>query len=312
MYWFGSDMTRIGFIGRTKLLYETIISFSELDGIEVSFIWTCKDEAYYDFNSKNFEDLANKLGAKFFCSSSISEFSNLVEADVVVSINFINIIPKSFIEKFKFGIINAHAGDLPRYRGNACPNWAILNNESKVVLCFHQMDEGLDSGDIIRKEAFKLSNDTYIGEVYDWLGKTVPNGFVESVRMLVEGYPVEKQKGKALRTFARRPEDSRLDFQKNLDWNYRLIRASSRPFAGAYAFLNDTDKKVTIFRAEPYWVDYNFLAVSGQLMEKFNLDKSFVIAINNQALRVTDYSVDGETIDRSFAVICKSMRNRLS
>ena len=126
-------MTRVGFIGRTKSLYEAIKLFAELDGFEVSFIWTCKDESYYDFHSNNFKDLANDLGAKFFYSSRISEFERFVEADVVVSINFINVIPESFIGKFRFGVINAHAGDLPRYRGNACPNWAILNDENQTT-----------------------------------------------------------------------------------------------------------------------------------------------------------------------------------
>ena len=100
-------MTRIGFIGRTKPLYDAIKLFSKLGGFKISFIWTCKDESYYEFKSQNFEDLANDLGVKFFYSSRISEFESFVEADVVISINFINIIPKDFINKFKFGIINA-------------------------------------------------------------------------------------------------------------------------------------------------------------------------------------------------------------
>ena len=305
-------MTKVGFIGRTKSLYDAIKLFSKLDGFEVSFIWTCRDESYYNFKSNNFEDLANELGAKFFYSSRISQFESFVEADVVVSIDFINIVPKSFIDKFRFGVINAHAGDLPRYRGNACPNWAILNNESEVVLSFHLMDEGLDSGDVIRKETFKLGEDTYIGEVYDWLYQAVPNGFVESVRLLVGGYTGEKQKGKPLRTFPRKPEDSRIIFEDDLSGVYRLIRASSKPFSGAYAFLNNTDTKVTVFRAEPYALDYDFLAVNGQLMEKNNTDKSFVVAVNHQALKITDYSVDGKSIDASYEVITYSMRNRLT
>ncbi len=305
-------MTRVGFIGRTKALYDAIKLFSEIDGFEVSFIWTCKDESYYDFKSNNFEDLANDLGTKFFYSSRISKFESFVEADVVVSINFINIIPESFIDKFRFGVINAHAGDLPRYRGNACPNWAILNGESEVVLSFHKMDKGLDSGDIIKKVAFNLGQDTYIGEVYDWLYQTIPNGFVESVRMLLKGNTGQKQKGKPFRTFPRKPEDSRIIFHNDLDQVYRLIRASSKPFSGAYAFLNNTDSKVIIFKAEPCQLDYDFLAVNGQLMEKNNIDKSFVVAVNHQALRITDYSVDNKSLNASYEIICSSMRNRLT
>ena len=305
-------MTRVGFIGRTKSLYEAIKLFSQLDGFEVSFIWTCKDESYYEFKSDNFEDLAKDLGVKFFHSSRISEFESFVEADVVVSINFINVIPESFIGKFRLGVINAHAGDLPRYRGNACPNWAILNDENEIVLSFHLMDKGLDSGDIVRKETYKLEPDTYIGEVYDWLYQTIPNGFVKSVQMLLSGNTVEKQNGKPLRTFPRKPEDSRIIFSNNLDQVYRLIRASSKPFSGAYAFLNNTDAKVTIFRAEPCLLNYDFLAVNGQLLEKNDTDKSFVVAVNNQALRIIDYSIDSKSLEASYAIICGSMRNRLT
>ena len=82
-------MTRVGFIGRTKSLYEAIKLFAELDGFEVSFIWTCKDESYYDFKSDNFEYLAKDLGTKFFYSSRISDYESLVEADVVISVNFL-------------------------------------------------------------------------------------------------------------------------------------------------------------------------------------------------------------------------------
>jgi len=305
-------MTRVGFIGRTKSLYEAIKLFSELDGFEVSFIWTCKDESYYEFKSDNFEDLAKDLGVKFYYSSRISEFERFVEADVVVSINFVNIIPESFIGKFRLGVINAHAGDLPRYRGNACLNWAILNDENEIVLSFHQMDKGLDSGDVIRQETYKLEPDTYIGEVYDWLYQIIPKGFVESVQMLLSGNTVERQNGRPLRAFPRKPEDSRIFFSNDLDQVYRLIRASSKPFSGAYAFLNNTDAKVTIFKAEPYLLDYDFLAVDGQLMEKNDIDKSFVVAVNNQALRITDYSIDSKSLDASYAIICGSMRNRLT
>ena len=93
-------MIRVGFLGRTKFLYKTIELFSQVDGFEISFIWTCKDEDYYDFKFSSFEKIAKRLGVKFYNSSHISEFRHLVEADVVVSVNFINIIPITFINKF--------------------------------------------------------------------------------------------------------------------------------------------------------------------------------------------------------------------
>lgn len=305
-------MIRVGFIGRTKMLYDAIDLFSQLDNYKISFIWTCKDEEYYEFNSKNFESLAKKLDAEFVSSADVFKFSHLVDADVVVSINFVNVIPKKFIDKFKYGIANAHAGDLPRYRGNACPNWAILNQEDDVVLSFHLMDEGLDSGPVISKEWFKLREDTYIDEVYEWFEKVVPQGFVKSVDKLISNSILEEQRGKPLRTFPRKPEDSKLNFDADLEWNYRLIRASSRPFSGAYAFLNNTETKVIIYRAIPHCVSYDFCAISGQIMEKSEHDHSFLVAIGETVLKVIDYSVGNEPIDVSFKIVCSSMRNRLT
>ncbi len=130
--------------------------------------------------------------------------------------------------------------------------------------------------------------------------------------MLLKGNTGQKQKGKPFRTFPRKPEDSRIIFHNDLDQVYRLIRASSKPFSGAYAFLNNTDSKVIIFKAEPCQLDYDFLAVNGQLMEKNNIDKSFVVAVNHQALRITDYSVDNKSLNASYEIICSSMRNRLT
>jgi len=53
-------------------------------------------------------------------------------------------ISREVFQLFRHVILNAHAGDLPKYRGNACPNWAILKGEKRVVLTIHQVSENLD------------------------------------------------------------------------------------------------------------------------------------------------------------------------
>ena len=305
-------MIRIGFIGRTKMLFDTISIFRELEEFEISFIWTCKDEEYYQFGVKKFEIIANKIKCQYINSPNILKYLDSVEADIVISINFINLIPKKFINKFKFGVLNAHTGDLPKYRGNACPNWAIINGEKFITLSIHLMDANLDSGPIVLKKKFNLTKHTYITEIYEWLQIVIPKSFIKAVKALIKGGLTNKQKGKVLRTFPRKPEDSRLDFCKDLEWNYRLIRASSRPFSGAYAFLNDSNNKVTIFKAQPDKVKYDFCAVSGQIIEKAGKEYSFLIAIGKEVLRITDYSINGCSKKDSFKIVCRSLRNRLT
>ena len=157
-----------------------------------------------------------------------------------------------------------------------------------------------------------MRKDTYIGEIYDWFEKVVSQGCVKSVDKLISNSILEEQRGRPLRTFPRKPEDSKLNFDADLDWNYRLIRASSRPFNGAYAFLNNTETKVIIYRAIPHTVSYDFYAISGQIMEKSEREYSFLVAIGGSVLKVVDYSVDNEPIDVSFKTVCSSMRNRLT
>ena len=144
------------------------------------------------------------------------------------SINFINILPASFIEKFRFGIINAHAGDLPRYRGNACPNWAILNEESDCT--FHEMNEILDGGDLIRKKYFILK-DTYIGEVYEWT-KWFLKGLSRGKNAYRRLYYKKKKENHC--EHSRHPEDARLDFHES-GTIHKLIRAS-KPFLAPMHF----------------------------------------------------------------------------
>ena len=171
---------KIGFMGRTKMLADTIDSVMLAKDLEVAFIWTSKDEAYYDYDWKRFEATAKEIGCPFIYSPCLDESKNIPNADVVISVNFVNLIPSWFLSRFKHGVLNAHPGDLPRYKGNACPNWAILNAEDNVVLIIHQMEESLDSGPIFCKSKFKLEKDTYIGEIYTWLSSEVPKLFLKA------------------------------------------------------------------------------------------------------------------------------------
>ena len=304
-------MIRVGFLGRSSKLAEIIKLFDSNNEYEVTFIWTSKEAQHHNFSANDFKELAQTINCQYIYSPIINQEISIPNTDLVVSMNFISIIPKWFLEKFKYGVINSHAGNLPKYKGNACPNWAILNDEKEICLTIHVMTEELDSGPIISQEFFTLKKDTYIGEVYKWLDEIVPNLYFNSVEKIINGYLPIEQKGKTLRTFPRKPEDSRLNFNKNLMWNYKIIRASSRPFNGAFCYLNSYENILVIWKAIPIKLNYEFLAVSGQIIEKFDEEKSFVIGINNQALKILDYNLNDYSKEISYSYVCSSMRNRL-
>ncbi len=304
-------MIRIGFIGRTKFLADTIERFRNEENYEITFIWTSKDEDYYSFGWEKFESLAQDLKCEFIFSPVADSEYILPETDLVLSMNFVNLIPYKFLEKFKYGILNAHPGDLPRYKGNACPNWAILNKEKTIGLVVHKMAPELDSGPIVSSSRLKINNNTYISDIYDWLKDEIPILFFSATEKVIGGFEPIPQTGQTLRTFPRKPEDSRLDFSKDVDWNHRLIRASSRPFQGAYCYLNDGVEKVFVFKAKVIDLNYEFLAVNGQILEKNPIDLTFKISVAGKVLQIIDYRLNDRPKDVSFELICRSSRNRL-
>ena len=142
---------RVGIIGRTHLLLKSA-NLIVRNGHSLAFVYTCKAEDFYTAKEQDFEDLAIKNNCPFFNDLKIEHRTQELldcKADICLSVNWLNVLTERTFSLFPFGVLNAHSGDLPRYRGNACPNWAIINHEKVMGLTVHKMDDGLDSGPYI-------------------------------------------------------------------------------------------------------------------------------------------------------------------
>lgn len=302
---------KIGIIGRTHLLFNTAKMLSE-SGHEIVFIYTCKSEEFYSKKEDDFKALAEELGCPFFCDLNIEKRIEEIKkynADVCISINWLSILKNKTLHAFKYGIINAHCGDLPRYRGNACPNWAILNFEAHVALTIHKMIEDLDAGPIYKKFYLDIDETTYIGDIYNWLDEVIPKGFLEVVNMLKDSPPIPQDSNiKALRAYPRKPEDSKISFNSDTKDILALIRASSKPFSGAYCELN-RNEKIFIYKASEYKPDFEFSAIPGQLCLICEDTRLPVIATKNGMIKIEEsVTEDGQDASKK---ILSSMRNRL-
>lgn len=308
---------RVAIIGRTDILLTTCRELIRR-GHEIPIICTCKAEDFYTAKETDFADYARDIGATFLCSGrldsdEIIESLLSLECDIAISINWINIISQKVIELFPLGILNAHAGDLPRYRGNACPNWAIINNEEFVGLCVHLMVPELDAGPVVLRDKFHLNANTYISDVYDWLKSRTPELLIESAEGLfnekLEACPQSINKDSVYRTYPRRTEDSRINWKDSADNIHRLIRASSKPFAGAYSYL-ENETKIIIWRAEIYVPEFGFSAVPGQVC--FSINGEPIIACKENMLKITDAEISSSDSNNDVKkTILSSFRNRL-
>lgn len=269
---------------------------------------------------EDFQTLSERIGSNFYATNNVNS-SDVVEfidrcgvADIGVSINCVNIIKKGLIDKFANGILNGHAGDLPKYKGNAPLAWAILNEEKKIAVCIHRMvPSELDSGLIISKRILKLKHNERIENLLNWVNSQVPDLMVESVDKISKNcnFFLEdpaKKKDLGFRCYPRKPEDARIIWTKKQKEIVNLINASSEPYSGAFCYLNDN--KMIIWRAELFFDKEKYFAVPGQVSE-INQEKGYCTVITGKGkVKLTEVEYEGKRLFPS--EIIKSIRLRLT
>jgi methionyl-tRNA formyltransferase len=181
-------------------------------------------------------------------SSEFMEGFGKLDPDLVVVAAFGQILPKEIIERPRRGCINVHPSLLPRYRGAAPLNWTIIRGEVQTGVTIMQMDEGMDSGDILLQEETPIGPCETVGELHDRLAVQGANLLIETIRMMEKGESRRVPQDHAAATFAPRlrKEDGLIRWEADARSIVRLIRGLS-PSPCAYTFLDG--KMLRIFNA---------------------------------------------------------------
>lgn len=296
-------------------MFDTINRLAEL-GHQICVIGHGSESAESDITPDDFTGLAEKLGCPVFHSNRFGgrERRLLTESrpDIAVSVNWPTLVTQRVIDLIPNGVLNAHAGDLPRYRGNACPNWAILNGEPTVTICIHEMSAELDAGPIHVRKIIALNKDTYISDVYTHLDRLIPEAFCEAVAAIDAGTErvthQSREPSDSLRCFPRVQSDSRIDWSHDAESIARLVRASAKPFSGAYTHLAGT--RVTIWKASADQLGYPCCGVPGQVVGRDQKSGNVTVLTGNGVLCLEEIQVAGYDPERPAARI-KSLRTRL-
>lgn len=262
---------KIAVIGRTEVLLSAARRAVE-NGHTIGCVITATPAPEYLCGIDDFREFAEALGVPFLATARLEVASDLLrksKCDVGISMNFPNIIGQAQIDELRLGILNLHGGDLPRYRGNACQAWALLNAETKIGLCVHKMlaDE-LDSGDIITRSFREVNQNTKIGEVLEWIRDVGPRLLMDAVSHLETDahYVLEIQSRdpeQILRCYPLGPEDGRINWTQDSADVLRRINAFNRPYAGAFCLLGE--EHVRIWDAAVIHDEERFCAVPGQI-----------------------------------------------
>lgn len=304
---------KISIIGRTEILYKAAMLLHE-NNHEIVQIITSKEAPEYTKTAEDFKHLAKAFDIPFLHSNNLQRnisIINEVKPDIGISMNYTAIIPQSVIDIFQFGILNAHGGDLPQYRGNACQAWAIINREKKIGLCVHKMEGGkLDNGDILLREYLPIDINTKITNCWKWMYKMIPAMFLEAIEKL-ENNNIEFEKQSVdpkniLRCYPRLPEDGRINWSQSSTDILCLINASNHPYSGAYCKFEK--EKMIIWDAELVNDEENFCAVPGQVTK---VEKQFIeVACGKGKLRIKEIQINSLIQNPNYWV--KSLRKRLT
>lgn len=167
------------------------------------------------------------------------------EADVCVVIAFGQILPKEILDMTKYGCINVHASLLPKYRGAAPIQWAVINGETVSGVTTMQMDEGLDTGDMLEKTEIVLDEKETGGSLHDKLAKAGAELCVSTLCKLEKGELVPVKQGEATTEYARMLDKKlgEINWEKKASEIERLIRGLN-PWPSAYTQWNNKTMKI--------------------------------------------------------------------
>ncbi|MBQ1261265.1 MAG: methionyl-tRNA formyltransferase [Clostridia bacterium] len=179
-----------------------------------------------------------------------AEYLARVAPDIIVVVAFGKILPKSVLDFAPFGAVNLHVSLLPKFRGAAPMQRAIMAGESETGVTVMYMDEGLDTGDIVAVEKFPIKPDDDFEAVYNKSCEIGSALLSRTLTEIFEGRATRTPQNHAEATYAAKIEkaDAKIDFTRparELDFMIRGVT----PIPGAFAYLGG--RMLKICRAVP-------------------------------------------------------------
>lgn len=173
------------------------------------------------------------------------EYLKSFRADVCVVVAFGQILPKGILEMTPYGCVNVHASLLPKYRGAAPIQWAIIRGEQVTGVTTMQMDEGIDTGDMLLKAEVPITPEETGESLHDKLAVAGAKLAVQTLRELEAGTLHPEKQGESPTPYAKMLNKK----MGNIDWNQpaveieRLVRGLNS-WPGAYTFQNGKVMKI--------------------------------------------------------------------
>lgn len=213
--------------------------------------------------------------------------------DVIVVVAFGQLLTKEILELPRYGCLNVHASLLPKLRGAAPIQWSVIDGDKESGVTIQQMDEGLDTGDILLVEKYTLDPKETGGSLFDKLAKLGGPMILKVLQMAEEGSLQPQKQDDAQHTYAKRLSKAtgQMDFTKPAKELERLIRGLN-PWPSAFCFLNG--KMLKIWEADVIedTVSSDQDTEAGMIVDVAK--DSFDVKTNDGLLRVYEVQLEGK------------------
>lgn len=178
----------------------------------------------------------------------IEEIKEL-KPDVICVVAYGKILPKEILDIPQFGCINVHGSLLPKYRGAAPIQWAVINGDKETGITTMYMDVGMDTGDMILKEKVSIGENETTGELWNRLSKIGGELLVKTLKLIEKGNAPRTKQGEDY-TIAPMldKEMSKIDWENKTAEQIKNLIRGLNPIMGAYTFVNG--KKLKIWKAQ--------------------------------------------------------------
>jgi len=254
---------KIIFLGATQYSLEMLESLitqgfkpSVIFGISKKFKISYASEGVINFNYGNLELLAKMEAIEYHeingeIGKKFEDFYEVIKnhkPDLILVIGWYYMVKRKIRELARFGAWGVHASLLPDYAGGSPLVWAMINGETKTGVTLFQLDDGVDTGDIIDQKAFTIKSNDTIKSVYR-KATEVSKIIVSDALRSVEKLSLKKQDPLKRREFPqRKPVDGEIDLNWPAKQILNFIRAQSSPYPGAFVIGGD-GKKIFIEEA---------------------------------------------------------------
>ena len=269
------------------------------DKHEIVAVWTQPDRPAGRGNKLTMppvKEFALENGLNVFQPKSLRavetvELFNSYKADVAIVVAFGRILPHNYLNEYPKGAINVHFSLLPKYRGAAPVNWAIVNGEKKTGITTMKMDEGLDTGDILLQYETEIGEDENAIDLMARLSFEGANLLSETLRNLDKIQPRPQVDAEASYAPILTKEEGEINWESRAQTINNHIRGF-QPFPTSYTTFQG--KKLTIWKADV--VDVAVMienAEYGEILE-FGGDDLMIACGNETVLNIKELQIEGK------------------